>query len=170
MSELLAIPGEVDLALLSAKDREVLDLLARHYTTKEIARELQLNPNTVDKRLAGIRTKLGTADRYETARRYLELMVGGGNSSPQFPCLDSFTNSEQQLVSDLPKSAEFRLSDVLTFERHWKTEPLAPAGLEALDKRFGKVWRVAAIPVLALFVAMVLLCGLAVAKALTDVL
>ena len=43
-----------------------------------------------------------------------------------------------------------------------------PKGLEALDERFGKAWRIIAIPVIALLIGMVLIWALAFAKELTD--
>ncbi|MET0179445.1 MAG: LuxR C-terminal-related transcriptional regulator, partial [Novosphingobium sp.] len=43
------------LGQLTAKERAVLDLVLQHKPTKEIARELQLAPNTVDMRLRSAR-------------------------------------------------------------------------------------------------------------------
>ena len=62
-------PADV-LCDLTAKQAEVLDLLLQHKTTKQIARDLGIAPNTVDARIAAVREKWGTTDRKATARVY----------------------------------------------------------------------------------------------------
>ena len=66
-------PAEV-LSDLTEKQIEVLDLLLQHKTTKQIARELAIAPNTVDARIATVRDKWGTVDRKATARVYAHLL------------------------------------------------------------------------------------------------
>lgn len=63
--------GDVD--GLSAKQREVLDLVLEHKSNKEIARLLGISPSAVDQRLAAARLRLGTSRRGDTARAYARL-------------------------------------------------------------------------------------------------
>ncbi|KPL69565.1 hypothetical protein SZ64_16590 [Erythrobacter sp. SG61-1L] len=58
------------LAALTAKQKEVLDQLVQHKTSKEIARELGISPHTVDQRIQFAKSKLGAATRGELAQEY----------------------------------------------------------------------------------------------------
>jgi DNA-binding CsgD family transcriptional regulator len=62
------------LASLTAKQREVLDLLLEHKTSKEIARILQISPHTVDQRIQFAKDKLGAQSRSEVAVLYRRLL------------------------------------------------------------------------------------------------
>lgn len=55
------------LALLTPKERECLALLPLR-TSKEIAREMQISPRTVEQHLASARRKLGATSSLEAAR------------------------------------------------------------------------------------------------------
>lgn len=59
---------------LTAKQREVLDLLIEHKTSKEISRLLGISPHTVDQRIMLARAKLGVATRGEVAQAYRRLI------------------------------------------------------------------------------------------------
>ena len=59
---------------LTAKQREVLDLLIQHKTSKEISRLLGISPHTVDQRIMLARAKLGVATRGEVAQAYRRLI------------------------------------------------------------------------------------------------
>lgn len=58
---------------LTLKQAEVMHLVSQGYETKEIARELEISPTTVDQRIEGARRKLGGGSRKEAARRYQAL-------------------------------------------------------------------------------------------------
>ncbi|MCJ1962105.1 MULTISPECIES: sigma factor-like helix-turn-helix DNA-binding protein [Novosphingobium] len=158
---------------LTAKQREVLDLLVLHRTTKEIARELGIAPNTVDQRIAGVRDKWGTSNRKETARFYARLCDLCGKTTCDFSRVDEPGADVESLLQDLPDTPQFVLSDarpMMGFPE-WleeEREPVvtAPVGLETLDQKFGRIGRVAAILVLAMVMAMTLATSLAVADAL----
>lgn len=62
------------LASLTGKQRQVLDLLIEHKTSKEIARILDISPHTVDQRIQFARDKLGAHSRSETAVIYRRLV------------------------------------------------------------------------------------------------
>jgi DNA-binding CsgD family transcriptional regulator len=55
---------------LTHKQRECLDLLLEHKTSKEIARSLRISKYTVDQRLDYARKLLGASNRAETAVKY----------------------------------------------------------------------------------------------------
>lgn len=65
---------ENPLVELTGKQREVLDLLIQHKTSKEISRLLGISPHTVDQRIMLARAKLGVATRGEVAQAYRRLI------------------------------------------------------------------------------------------------
>lgn len=62
------------LEALTPKQREVLDLLIQHKTSKEISRLLGISPHTVDQRIMLARAKLNVATRGEVAQQYRKLL------------------------------------------------------------------------------------------------
>lgn len=85
------------LAALSPKQRAVLYLVARHHTTKEIARKLQLSPHTVEQRIQTLRTRFGAVPRRELGRLYTELenaYAGNRGSSSHLSEQPPFADSE----------------------------------------------------------------------------
>lgn len=75
-------PGEPSrmspIAELTDKQRQVLDLLIQHKTSKEISRALGISPHTVDQRIMLSRTKLGVSSRSEVAQAYRRLIDADG--------------------------------------------------------------------------------------------
>ncbi|MBF9234577.1 response regulator transcription factor [Microvirga alba] len=59
------------LARLTPREREVLDMVARGWATKEIARALDLSPRTVETHRANLAEKLGTNSIAELVRMVL---------------------------------------------------------------------------------------------------
>jgi DNA-binding CsgD family transcriptional regulator len=55
---------------LTEKQVVVLDLVAHGFTSKEIARQLDLAPRTVDQRVDAVRNRLGGISRADVVRRY----------------------------------------------------------------------------------------------------
>lgn len=66
-------------ALLTGREREVLGLVARGLTNKEIARELIVSPATVKAHVERIIAKLGVSDRTQAAVLAARSAPGGGN-------------------------------------------------------------------------------------------
>ncbi len=52
---------------MTAREVEVLDLLADRLTNRQIAQQLYLSPKTVEKHVAALARKLGARDRVELA-------------------------------------------------------------------------------------------------------
>jgi len=57
-----------ELDLLSGREREVLQLIARGYTYKEIAEELFISVKTVESHVSAVLRKLQLSNRHELAR------------------------------------------------------------------------------------------------------
>jgi PAS domain S-box-containing protein len=66
-------PPPPDLPQLSAREQEVVGLLARGYTNREIADQLIITTNTVKIHVEHILAKLGVSDRTQAAVRSIEL-------------------------------------------------------------------------------------------------
>lgn len=154
---------------LTPKQIEVLDLLVMHRTTKEIAYQLHIAPNTVDQRIAGVREKWGTTNRKDTARKYARLLEICGKPTCEFSHVDDPWDEEEEADQDLPVDPVFVLSDARPMASHpdWFEEAASrPTGLEAFDAKFGRAGRLVAILVLAMVMAMTLASSLAIADAL----
>jgi DNA-binding NarL/FixJ family response regulator len=63
--------------LLSARESEVLRLVARGYTNQQIARKFLISVSTVKKHVRTVISKLGVSDRTQAAVRAVELGVVG---------------------------------------------------------------------------------------------
>lgn len=66
-------------ALLTLREREVLNRIAIGKSNKHIARELDLSPRTVETHRLNIKRKLGIDGQADLIRFALEHCVGGGN-------------------------------------------------------------------------------------------
>lgn len=154
---------------LTLKQVEVLDLLVMHRTTKEIAYQLNIAPNTVDQRISAVRDKWDTTNRKDTARKYVELLELCGKTTCVISHVDDSGHEEEETDQDLPVDPVFILSDARLMASHqdWFDERAShPTGLEAFDAKFGRTGRLVAILVLAMILAMTLASSLAIADAL----
>lgn len=106
MSDDCALDQSDPLGFLTDKQREVLDLLIEHKTSKEISRELGISPHTVDQRINSARTRLGANNRGQVASEYRRRLSLCDSSTYQF----SYMASDAYLVdsrsgSDAAESA-----------------------------------------------------------------
>jgi len=158
---------------LTGKQREVMDLLLHHNTTKQIARELGISPSTVDQRIMAVREKWGTIDRNETARLYGHFLEICGKSPCGFSQVEPFPPARPQDYGDLPRSPQFEIADVSPPGRlnsPWFEPDRSRWALEAFDARFGKKGRVMLIIALAFALAATLLLSLSIAAAIDHLL
>ena len=63
-----APPADPELDQLTAREREVLRLIARGYAYKEIARQLSISIKTVETHVSAVLRKLQLSNRYELSR------------------------------------------------------------------------------------------------------
>ncbi len=70
-------------ALLTAKEREILALLVRNYSNKEIARALDVGPATVKWHLGNLFGKLNVGGRRHAVQRARMLQLVAPEELPQ---------------------------------------------------------------------------------------
>ena len=87
-----------------------------------------------------------------------------------WPRLSTAPAGQAVTVADLPISSRFRLADVLAREPIAIPDRFAPSGLEALDQRFGRTWRIAAIPAIGILLGIAMLVGVAIIQVLNELL
>lgn len=151
------------LAELTEKQREVLDLLIQHKTSKEIGRILAISPHTVDQRIQFATKKLGVSDRRALALEYRRLTgIYEGLTyeesrvavEPTSDNLEARADDERNSDSDLATSGTNRISQVEKSD--YRVVP------EMLEGPNGTLVRIGAILVIALSVIFVALGGMAV--------
>lgn len=147
------------LGQLTAKQVEVLDLLVRHLTTKEIARELNLAPNTVDQRITAVREKWGLPNRKATVRQYTELQELCGKTTYGPPRLDEDTPAGESVDDAQPADQVLGPPEAVPTDPDRVVVPAPEPSfmLQHSDIQFGRLGRVA----LALFFAFVIAATLA---------
>ncbi|HEY6814623.1 MAG TPA: helix-turn-helix transcriptional regulator [Croceibacterium sp.] len=162
---------EFMLAGLTAKQREVLDLLIEHKTSKEIARELGISPHTVDQRIQFAKEKLGAGSRSEVALLYRRLIEICGQLT--------YENSG---IAVAPVPAESgagtqvgTFSSLKRWERAYSGQPREtetdyPVVPELFDGRYGTLIRLGAIIAIAVFLVILVLGGLAIISQLSELM
>src|ERR1019366_2445081 len=72
-------------ASLSPREREVLDLIARGSTNREIAAALHLSPHTIHEHTSTLYRKLGARNRADAVQRAHAAGLIGSNGMPPTP-------------------------------------------------------------------------------------
>lgn len=163
--------SEIVLAGLTPKQRQVLDLLIEHKTSKEIARQLGISPHTVDQRIQFAKEKLGAANRNEAAALYRRLTEICG----QMTYDDSYVaNAWAGLDNGFGTQGSFAVARQR--ERTWPGEG-SGANLgsrqvvpELFEGRYGTLMRLGAIVGLAVFLVFLVLGGLAIFSQLSELM
>lgn len=157
---------------LSAKERQVLDQLLLHKSLKVIAHDLGITLSAVDQRLKSARIKLGASDRNEAARTYSALLITCRESTCGFKALATALDAHVFEPSEPVSRSTFVLQDSATFlvpPMEYGRGHLGSVS-EVLDEKFGRLWRVAAIPVFAICLAVLALALIAMAHSLGELL
>ena len=165
-----------DLAGLSAKQCEVLDLLLEHKSNKEIARLLGISPSAVDQRLAAARLRLGTTRRGDTALAYARLKGTCVNSTGGF----AQVASGGQIADE---DGEDEVGGLLLFEDiglfpgpaagnplPWPEQQPPHPGLRGLAVPASPLVRLGLIIVFALLIVVVALIGMSVTQSVVVLL
>ena len=167
-TEVLA--GQIALGELTDKQREVLDLLIQHKTSKEIARRLSISPHTVDQRIQFAKEKLGANSRSEAAVTYRRLLETYGHvtyDESGIADADPMADQADGPQGPLPVSSlrqRFRSRPSHGPEADFQVVP------ELFDGRFGTLLRLGTIFAIALFLVLVVLGGLAMFAELSDLM
>lgn len=156
------LEGASVLGGLTDKQRQVLDLLIQHKTSKEIARRLSISPHTVDQRIQFAKDKLGARTRSEAAVAYRRLLETCGQMTYE----DSGI-AEAAVAFDHTGGPQGSLPDsswLPRFRSRGADEPEADflVGPGLLEGRYGTLLRLGAIFAIALFLVLVVLGGLAI--------
>lgn len=163
--------GDTGLSGLTDKQREVLDLLIEHKTSKEIARLLGISPHTVDQRIFFAKEKLGAASRNEAAAAYRRLVAVSGRTT--------YENSGIAGPAATTQSVSGLLAGQVVALRHQElSQPESPALAELdfrvvpewFDGRYGTLVRLSAIIAIAVFMVILVLGGLAIFSQLSEMM
>lgn len=144
---------------LTGKQREVLDLLLAHKTSKEIARELGISPHTVDQRIQFAKGKLGVDSRGEVAVAYRRLLdaMANGQGEPSDPLAYEETRiAAEPAPVDIDRANDAVVEKVPTPEQRAGAEDYRVAP-DLFEGRNGTVMRLAGIAVLAVLLVFVAL-------------
>lgn len=164
------LTGEVALGGLTAKQREVLDLLIQHKTSKEIARRLSISPHTVDQRIQFAKEKLGATTRSEAAVTYRRLVETYGQVT-----YDESGIAEVGAPADQAGGPQGPLP-VSSLRQRFRSRPshgpeadfqVVP---ELFDGRHGTLVRLGTIISIAVLLVIVVLGGLAIFNQLSELL
>jgi DNA-binding CsgD family transcriptional regulator len=152
------------LAELTNKQRQVLDLLIRHKTSKEIARELGISPHTVDQRIQFAREKLGVRTRSEAAVAYRRLIE----------ICEPATYEDSGIAVAAPEGDEAAQAGVSTREPSSRARMTTgldhPASRELFEGRHGTLFRLGAIVAIAVLLVLLVLAALATFSQLSQLM
>lgn len=166
------------LAQLTDKQKEVLDLLVRHKTSKQIARELGISPHTVDQRIAAARRKFDVETRNDLAEAYMAAQLQGGDAtiyerpvyqSPQVETDDR--SGEEGPGSDAVPSGD-DMAPIAPGEQSDRAKAIVYHRVvpEFFEGRFGFFWRLTAIVGITLGLLISTLVGLAIYGELSELM
>jgi DNA-binding CsgD family transcriptional regulator len=163
--------GDAGLAGLTDKQREVLDLLIEHKTSKEIARLLGISPHTVDQRIFFAKEKLGAASRNEAAAAYRRLIAVSGRTTYESSRIAAPAATGQGVTGLLA-------GRVLALRHPELSQPGSQALTELdfrvvpewFDGRYGTLVRLSAIIAIAVFMVIFVLGGLAIFSQLSEMM
>jgi DNA-binding CsgD family transcriptional regulator len=155
---------------LTDKQRQVLDLLIQHKTSKEIARRLSISPHTVDQRIQFAKEKLGAHSRSEAAVLYRRLL-----ETYEQTTYEESGIAEAGLASDEAAGPQGPLPVALLRQRFRSRPSDGPEAdfqvvPESFDGRHGTLIRLGSIFAIALFLVLVVLGGLAMFNQLSQLM
>jgi DNA-binding CsgD family transcriptional regulator len=162
---------EIGLGGLTDKQREVLDLLIEHKTSKEIARLLGISPHTVDQRIFFAKEKLGAASRNEAAATYRRLVAVSGRTTYENSRIAAPAAIAERIPGLLAgRVLALRQPELSQPEGSTLTELDFRVVPEWFDGRYGTLVRLGAIITIAVFLVILVLGGLAIFSQLSEMM
>lgn len=168
MLEVAEKPATTALDQLLPGEREVVELILARHTTKEIARRLELSPKGVEWRVRSARDKLGAVNRNDLARIYAELNPDWGKTLGGPPPVASSPAARLAAAPETPAQSRYVFHDAGALAPAPWEQLEGPSLPETLDRRFGKLWRIAAILLGALVVALLVVALLAMSQVMAP--
>lgn len=161
-------------ASLTPGQRDVLDRIALHKSSKEIARELDISPHTVDQRVKAAWIKLGAYDRTSAARKYMKLQASLGAEIYESLVyersdIDPSGTVDQSMTQKPTESGHFVFRDA---QSGFPAEVFVQRRgfLEEFDQRFGRWGRIGLIVACAFVLALVFLLIVSIGAAIEDLI
>lgn len=161
---------------LTAKQREVLDLLIQHKTSKEISRTLGISPHTVDQRINLARNKLGLSSRSQVAQEYRRLLQTYEQSvyqethvEPPAVPMQTAGRGKLDALLTLPQ-AELVIPGRTTLFKERDDGDDHGVCPDLLDGQWGTLARLGVIAGLALLIIVVILGGVSIFSVMSEVL
>lgn len=143
-------------------------MLVDHRTTKQVARELELAPNTVDQRITAARIKWGLPDRKALIRHYTELQKICGETTYGSDPIDDLTSAGETAENAQPSKAKlirpFPTRRVPQVNSRNFSRVETPFVLQNADIRFGRLGRVGLALIFAFVIAVTLAASLVIAE------
>ncbi|MDC0887346.1 helix-turn-helix transcriptional regulator [Altererythrobacter sp.] len=157
---------------LTQKQRDVLDFLIEHKTSKEIARELDISPHTVDQRINFSKRKLGVSSRSQLATLYRRQREIYDQSIYDESYIDGMAIPLESNGTD--NAAAYLLHDGIASTDEHRTDAIDEVDYrvvpEMFEGRTGKVFRIAAALIAAILIIILALGGLAIFSTLSEML
>lgn len=162
---------EKPLQKLTEKQREVLDLLIKHKTSKEIARTLSISPYTVDQRISAARKKLGVTSRNKLAQEYRKLTSISEDSVYQFSHVEFPRHLEDDSMQDIAPSKTFDIDPKQIQSDEQSDDVIDYRVVPEIFEGPHGVWaRLITMGALAMMLLLIVLGGVAAFGQLTDLL
>ncbi|HEX7710489.1 MAG TPA: helix-turn-helix transcriptional regulator [Sphingomonadaceae bacterium] len=173
------LKGEQLLSGLTGKQRQVLDLLIEHKTSKEIARALAISPHTVDQRIQFAKEKLGVRTRSEAAVAYRRLLEACGQ--PASGATSGQTTYENPDIAAPPPPADEGAGARAPAHESSSRTPIGtgpspegqaspPVGRDLFEGRHGTLMRLGAIVAIAVLLVLLVLGALATFSQLSQMM
>lgn len=169
--------AEALLEELTDKQKEVLDLLVLHKTSKQIARDLGISPHTVDQRIAAARKKFGVDTRNELAAAYMAAKTESGSDpiyeKPVYQSSQVETpahHGDQDLGTHMVTGSDEVQSQPEFSGNSTKSPVYYRVVPESFEGRYGLFWRLIAIVGITLGLLIATLVGLAVYGELSELM
>lgn len=158
-------------AQLTAKQREAVNLLIQHKTSKEISKLLSVSPHTVDQRIESAKRKFGVASRGELAQAFRSCLPMGEQLTYEDSHMSDLTLSEDSSISDEPDNLK-GLHDPNWFGQYEQAHNLESYRVlpELLSGPTGTLYRLLAIVAISVLLVVTVLAGVSIYVAMTEVL